>query len=44
LLEDMHTYLIANLDTNKWASNMHQFFEHLQMMSLPDQQSEIVCS
>jgi hypothetical protein len=44
LLEDMHTYLIADLDTNKWASNMHQFFEHLQMMSLPDQQSEIVCS
>lgn len=42
LLEDMHTYLIADLDTNKWASNMHQFFEHLQMMSLPDQQSEIV--
>ncbi|MBJ9955452.1 LysR family transcriptional regulator [Acinetobacter courvalinii] len=44
LLEDMHTYLIADLDTNKWASNMHQFFEHLQMMSLPDQQSEIVRS
>ncbi|MFV5191570.1 MULTISPECIES: LysR family transcriptional regulator [Acinetobacter] len=44
LLEDMHTYLIADLDTNKWASNMHQFFEHLQMMSLPDQQSEIVHS
>ncbi|MCU4576909.1 LysR family transcriptional regulator [Acinetobacter courvalinii] len=42
LFEDMHTYLIADLDTNKWASNMHQFFEHLQMMSLPDQQSEIV--
>ncbi|MDR2059834.1 MAG: LysR family transcriptional regulator [Acinetobacter sp.] len=44
LLEDMHTYLIADLDTNKWASNMHQFFEHLQMMSLPDLQSEIVRS
>lgn len=44
LLENMHTYLIADLDTNKWASNMHQFFEHLQMMSLPDQQSEIVRS
>ena len=44
LLEDMHTYLIADLDTNKWASNMHQFFEHLQMMSLPDQQSGIVRS
>lgn len=44
LLEDMHTYLIADLDTKKWASNMHQFFEHLQMMSLSDQQNEIVRS
>lgn len=40
---DINTYLIADKDMSKWATNMHHFFEHLQTMSHSNANTEAVC-
>ncbi|MGN5764329.1 LysR family transcriptional regulator [Acinetobacter calcoaceticus] len=43
LAEEMNTYLIADQDRSKWATNMHHFFEHLQTMAYSNANIEAVC-